>query len=147
MITYKSGDIFTSNCQALVNPVNCVGVMGRGLALEFKEKYPENFRVYKTICGRGKMKIGRMLSIIDGGRIIVNFPTKLHWRQKSKLAYIEQGLDDLVSRTITLFSIRSIAVPALGCGLGGLDWTEVKPLLDEKLVRLNSVNVEVYEPR
>jgi len=148
MITYTTGDIFTSNCQALVNPVNCVGVMGKGLAKEFKSRYPENFDVYRLTCNQGKVKIGKMLVVTPvekGGTYIINFPTKLHWMRYSQIGYITMGLIDLV-KVIGMFEIKSIAVPALGCGLGGLEWGNVRPLIEYKLGGLEGVEVLVYEP-
>ena len=150
MITYITGDIFTSDCQALVNPVNCVGVCGRGLAKEFKDRFPDNFKIYRMICRHAEMRVGKVLVVDPVGdeeKIIINFPTKLHWKQRSKVDYIARGLRSLTTTVLSLPLIKSIAVPALGCGLGGLEWAEVKPLLDEKLSGLDRVNVVVYKPR
>lgn len=130
MIIINKGDIFDQNTQAIVNPVNCVGVMGKGLAKQFKEKYPENFHAYKTMCDKGKVQIGQMFVLHNAvlrykDPIIINFPTKDHWRNDSKMEYIDSGLESL-RLMVGLMNITSIAIPALGCGLGGLDWNEVK---------------------
>ncbi len=149
MITYKHGDIFTSEAQCLVNPVNTVGVMGKGLALEFKRRYPRMFRVYKTLCEKGLLTIGfpwAWTSAADGSYILL-FPTKRHWRGPSLESYIEIGLRSFAERVTTnkfIYPIYSIAFPALGCGLGGLDFeTQVKPLMEQYLSDL-LIDVEVY---
>lgn len=148
MITYTTGNIFDSDCQALVNPVNCVGAMGKGLAKGFKERFPKNYKIYKMSCVHGEVKVGKILvTLLEKNKFIFNFPTKLHWRQDSKFEYITLGLDNLVKVVIPLFKIKSIAIPALGCGLGGLNWPEVKSLIDKKLDRLDNIKVVVYEPR
>ena len=149
MITYVTGDIFDSSAEALVNPVNTVGVMGKGLARQFKERYPGNYLRYKEACAVGQVRLGRMLitpaESQTGPRLIVNFPTKQHWKDRSHLYDIRAGLIDLV-RVIRKEHIRSIAVPALGAGLGGLDWSDVRPLIAASLGQLQSVQVEVFEP-
>jgi len=129
---------------ALINPVNCVGVMGKGLALQFKRKFPDVFEKYKRACIRGEIKLGEVLAIPDSGCFVINFPTKHHWRDKSKIEKIELGLEDLV-RKIQELEIKSISIPALGCGEGGLDWDEVKPLIVNKLSPLN-IKVMIFEP-
>lgn len=148
MISYCSGDIFESQAEAIVKPVNCVGVMGKGLALQFKERFPGNYEIYKAACARGELVPGRML-VVDAGpaspRFIVNFPTKRHWRDKSRLSDIEEGLLALV-RDIHDRRIRSIALPALGAGLGGLDWNEVRRRIDNALGAVPDVDIVVYEP-
>ncbi len=153
-IIEKTGDILNEDTQAWVNAVNCVGVMGRGVALAFKNKHQENFKEYAKACAKGEVKPGKIFrfqfkptshqmecfdkgnNMLNGSngefRYIYNFPTKQHWRQKSQLTYIKDGLADL-KRTIEQDEIRSIAIPALGCGLGGLDWNEVRPLITEYL--------------
>jgi O-acetyl-ADP-ribose deacetylase (regulator of RNase III) len=125
-------DILTHNSEYIVNPVNCVGVMGKGLALQVKLKYPNVFRVYKEACNKGLVKVGKML-VVDN---IINFPTKQDWRNPSKLEWIESGLKDLRQLIIDR-NIQSISIPKLGCGLGGLDWHDVKPLIDKYLSGLN----------
>lgn len=152
-LTFKNGDMFAEPVDALVNTVNCVGVMGKGVALEFKQRWPENFKAYKAACDAKTLTPGRMfiyenrhLFGTDGPRYLVNFPTKAHWRSQSKLAYIEDGLNALVDEIIH-FDIKSIALPPLGCGNGGLDWDVVKPMIAEKLSSLNGVEVVVFSPR
>lgn len=127
----EKGNIFNSSCEFLVNPVNCVGVMGKGLALEFKNKYPLNFEVYKKACDNASLNIGKLLVVpVDNNKFIVNFPTKKHWRNKSDLEFIKIGLEEL-KVAIKEFNIKSIALPKLGCGLGGLDWNEVFDLIKD----------------
>ena len=152
-LIFKSGDMFSEPAQALVNTVNCVGVMGKGVALEFKRRWPDNFRFYKNACDSKILEPGVVL-IFDanhllpsnGPRYLVNFPTKQHWRSPSKLIYIEQGLDALV-REIRARGITSIAMPPLGCGNGGLEWADVKPLIMSKLAPLGEIKIIVFEPK
>ena len=149
MIRYARGDILEADAEGLVNPVNCVGVMGRGLALQFKRAYPANFKAYAAACERSEIQPGHMF-VFDAGeltnpRYIVNFPTKVHWRDKSRIEHIEVGLEALVAET-TAREIRSIAIPPLGSGLGGLDWGEVRPLIERAVAELPQVDVVVYEP-
>lgn len=134
-VEYRCLDIFTVKSEALVNPVNCVGVMGKGLALEFKKRFPLNFEQYKTECKQKKLIPGRSLSICksEPGVLIINFPTKNHWKEPSHIEYIEMGLE-LLSK-----AIRVISMPRLGCGLGGLDWTKVRPFIYQKLEKCNSL--------
>src|SRR5690554_2546178 len=123
MIEYTSGNILHADAEALVNTVNCVGVMGRGIALQFKNAYPENFKAYAVACQQQQVLPGRMFVFATDGltnpKYIINFPTKRHWRGKSRMQDIEDGLIDLVA-VIQRYGIRSIAIPALGSGLGGL---------------------------
>jgi O-acetyl-ADP-ribose deacetylase (regulator of RNase III) len=123
MIRYVTGDLFSANAEALVNAVNTVGVMGKGVALAFRQRFPENFRAYVDACSRGEVEVGRMFVMDRGGfqrpRWIINFPTKQHWRHPSRLEWIVEGLDDL-RRVIVANDIRTIAIPALGAGNGGL---------------------------
>ena len=148
MPDYTTGDIFTSRCQAIVNPVNCVGVMGAGLALQFKRRFPDNFASYADACRAGSIAPGRM-HVFDTGaehpRYIVNFPTKRHWRDPSRLDDIARGLDAL-DRVISEHGIRSIAIPPLGSGLGGLAWDEVRPLIADRLAHREDLELIVYEP-
>jgi O-acetyl-ADP-ribose deacetylase (regulator of RNase III) len=132
MIEFTNTDIFKSSAEALVNPVNCVGAMGKGLALQFKQKYPETFKAYSDACYNGEVKIGSMFIFNENGKIIINFPTKKHWSMSSKIEYIVSGLDALIS-DIKELQIKSISIPKLGCGLGGLDWELVRSILIEKL--------------
>jgi O-acetyl-ADP-ribose deacetylase (regulator of RNase III) len=149
MIKLTRGDIFKAEAEALVNTVNCVGVMGRGLALQFKRAFPKNFKAYAAACKRGEVKPGRMLVVETGElanpRYIVNFPTKRHWRGKSRLADIDAGLDALIG-DVKRLRIRSIAVPPLGCGLGGLDWADVRPRIQRAFASSPDVEVLLYEP-
>jgi O-acetyl-ADP-ribose deacetylase (regulator of RNase III) len=149
MIDFTSGDLLKCEADALVNAVNCVGVMGRGIALQFKHAFPENFRAYEAACKRHAVKPGCMFVFETGQltppRFIINFPTKRHWREMSRLEDIEAGLVDL-ARVIRGNGIRSVAVPPLGCGLGGLDWREVRTRIERALGQLDGVRVLVYEP-
>ena len=148
MIRFAKGNIFDSGCEALVNPVNCVGVMGKGLALQFKQRFPANFASYANACRAGELIPGRM-HLFDTRspqpRCIVNFPTKRHWRDASRLDDVDHGLAAL-ARVIAANDIRSIAVPPLGCGLGGLPWHDVRRLIDHHLSALDHVDVVVYSP-
>jgi O-acetyl-ADP-ribose deacetylase (regulator of RNase III) len=149
MIEYKQGNILQEETEALVNTVNCVGVMGRGVALQFKKAFPENFKAYAAACRRNAVVPGRMFVFETGQltppRYIINFPTKRHWRGKSRMEDIEVGLEDLV-RVIQEKNIRSIALPPLGSGLGGLDWAQVRRRIENALKGLADVRVIVYEP-
>lgn len=150
MITSTQGNILDSKCEALVNPVNCVGVMGAGLALQFKKKYPAMFKDYAFKCDSGHLKIGSVhvynLCSREFPRLIINFPTKKHWQDQSKIEYIELGLAALIADVIW-FKLQSIAIPPLGCGLGGLDWKYVRPRIMAAFERLPSVDVMLYEPK
>ncbi|RMG23820.1 MAG: Appr-1-p processing protein [Armatimonadetes bacterium] len=150
MIEYRTGNILECEADALVNTVNCVGVMGRGIALQFKKAFPENFEAYRQACKREEVQPGRMF-VFETGRLvppryIINFPTKRHWRGKSRIEDIEAGLDALVA-VVRQRGIRSIAIPPLGSGLGGLHWPDVKRRIAEALGHLDGVEVFVYEPR
>ena len=149
MITSKTGDLLAEPAEALVNTVNCVGVMGRGVALQFRNAFPGNYAAYKAACDRGDVQPGRMF-IFETGQItrprwIINFPTKRHWRGKSRMEDIEAGLTALVAE-IRARDIRSIALPPLGAGLGGLDWREVRPRILAALEPLEGVAVVLFEP-
>ena len=149
MITKTSGDLLAANADALVNTVNCVGVMGKGIALQFKRKYPENYREYEAACNAGGVRLGKMFVVelhsITGPRFIINFPTKKHWKSRSRLVDIESGLDDLV-RVVGDLKIGSIAVPPLGAGNGGLPWPEVEKLIYDKLGEVADVEVQLFTP-
>ncbi|MDZ4708053.1 MAG: macro domain-containing protein [Saprospiraceae bacterium] len=133
MIHFVKGNIFDSKTEALVNAVNTVGVMGKGIALEFKNRYPENYKMYKTACDDRTLKIGNVLSVKEGdGKTIINFPTKQHWKDASEYHYIKLGLRAL-KENIQEHKIKSIALPALGCGLGGLKWDTVKSMIESEL--------------
>ncbi len=150
MMEFITGDILKSDAEALVNTVNCVGVMGRGIALEFKNKFPENFKAYAAACERKEVQPGRMFVFatgwVTGPKYIINFPTKRHWRGKSRLEDIESGLTAL-REVIRERKISSIAIPPLGAGLGGLDWSHVRPRIQEALKSLPDTRITVYEPR
>lgn len=148
MIRLASGNILDSDADALVNTVNCVGVMGRGIALQFKNAFPDNFKAYAAACKRNEVQPGRMF-VFDTGQLapqwIINFPTKRHWRGKSKIEDIEAGLESL-KREIEALKIKSIAIPPLGAGLGGLDWREVRPRIERALADMRDIDVVLYEP-
>lgn len=149
MFKFMSGDILVSEAEALVNTVNCVGVMGRGIALQFKKAFPENFKAYEEACKLGEVKPGAMLvtetGLLTGPKYIINFPTKRHWKGKSLMVDIEAGLPALVAE-VRQRGIRSVAVPPLGCGLGGLNWEEVRPKILAAFQDLPDVQVLLYEP-
>jgi O-acetyl-ADP-ribose deacetylase (regulator of RNase III) len=149
MITFTQGNLLKADVEALVNTVNTVGVMGKGIALMFKDAYPENFKTYEAACKRGELEVGRVFATrreqLDGPRWIINFPTKKHWRQPSKIEWIKEGLDDLRIFLVE-HQIQSVALPPLGTGNGGLDWREVRPLIKRALGSLGNVQVIVYEP-
>jgi O-acetyl-ADP-ribose deacetylase (regulator of RNase III) len=142
MIEYKRGDILKESAEALVNTVNCVGVMGRGIALQFKKAFPDNYQAYKRASSQNEVRPGQMFvyetGTLTNPRYIINFPTKQHWRAKSRIEDIESGLEAL-NNTIKEHEIRSIALPSLGCGLGGLEWTDVKPRIEASLGSLSGV--------
>lgn len=150
MLKEAEGNLLDAPVDALVNTVNTVGVMGKGIALQFKQAYPDNFRAYEAACRRGEVQLGRMFVVETGllgqPRLIINFPTKKHWRARSKLSDIKVGLIDL-RRVITECAITSIAVPPLGCGNGGLNWRDVRPLIVESLEGVPGVEVVVYPPK
>lgn len=149
MILYERGDLLSAPVEAVVNTVNTVGVMGKGLALQVKQRWPEVERSYRTACLRGEVKIGSMHVVERGGVdfpwYVINFPTKDHWRAPSELDFIASGLEDLRA-TITKLGIRSIGVPQLGCGLGGLDWADVEPLVIDALEDYDGL-VVIYVPK
>jgi O-acetyl-ADP-ribose deacetylase (regulator of RNase III) len=145
MIKLTKGDLFNSGAEALVNAVNTVGVMGGGIALAFKTKFPKNFTAYSDACKRKEVVTGKMFVTKKDSVFIINFPTKDHWRDPSKIEWINSGLEDLV-KVVTDNKIKSIAIPALGCGLGGLDWDEVKPKITKAFDGLDT-EVLLYEPQ
>lgn len=140
MITYVKGDIFSSPAKIIVNTVNTVGVMGKGIALEFKNRYPDMFQTYKNICQEGKLDIGMLYLWKKSEKWVMLFPTKKHWRNPSKLEYIESGLKKFADNWDRL-GTDSIAFPRLGCGNGGLDWNVVKPLMEKYL---QDIPMQVY---
>lgn len=149
MIHYVKGNLLDSEAQALVNTVNTVGVMGKGIALQFREAFPENYRVYRNACLKKRLQVGQMLVVEDtnltsGHKIVINFPTKTHWRLPSEYSYIEQGLQAL-RIVIKQRSISSIAIPPLGSHNGGLDWRRVKQMVECALADLDC-EIYLYEP-
>lgn len=150
MLTEAAGNLLDADTDAVVNTVNTVGVMGKGIALQFKQAYPANFKAYEAACRRGDVRLGRMFVVPTGQlappHFIINFPTKSHWRAKSRLGDIQAGLADL-RRVIVDQDIKSIAIPPLGCGNGGLAWGEVRPLIVDALADLPAVQVRVYPPK
>lgn len=150
MIDYVIGDILMADTEAVVNTVNCVGVMGRGIALQFKNAFPENYKAYVRACELEEVQPGRMFVFANNRlhepKFIINFPTKRHWKGKSRLADIDSGLVAL-REEIQTRSIRSIAIPPLGSGLGGLNWAEVRPRIEAALKEIPDLRVLVYEPK
>jgi len=149
-VTITQGDLLRQDdVDAIVNTVNCVGVMGKGIALQFKNKWPENFRVYEAACKAKKVRLGQMFVFDSGGLVkpnyIINFPTKDHWRGKSRIEFISEGLKDLLV-LVKRLNIRSIAMPPLGCGNGGLDWNEVRTLIEKAFRDLPEVEVRLFAP-
>jgi len=150
MIEFKKGNILDANVDAIVNPVNTVGVMGKGLALQVKNTFPRAFMSYKIACLRGDVSVGKMYVHVDEityqPYAIINFPTKSHWRESSRLEYIVEGLTDLI-KIVREMNLKSLAIPKLGCGCGGLDWNIVKQLIITTFDTFenNLLHVEVYE--
>ncbi len=150
MITYRTGNLFESDAEALVNTVNTVGVMGKGIALQFKKLFPSNYKVYLDRCKAGRLNIGDLLvtedsSLITGPKTIINFPTKEHWRKPSEYVYIEKGVIKLKQLVLDM-KIKSIAIPPLGAGNGGLEWYKVREILERALLSLESCDIVIYEP-
>ena len=145
MIQFKIGNLLDSNAQALVNTVNTDGIMGKGIALQFKNQFPNNYKEYVKACKEGFISIGKLFvfeedTLLNGKKLIINFPTKTTWRKPSEYSYIEMGLKDLVE-IINKYNIKSIAIPPLGAGNGGLDWNIVKEML---LYHLEGLDCEIY---
>ena len=150
MIKYVEGNLFESKSEALINTVNTVGIMGKGIALQFKKLYPNNYKEYKDKCDSGQFNVGQLIvtedqNIATGNKIIINFPTKTHWRKPSEYEYIEKGLDTLI-HTIKHHNIKSIAIPPLGSGNGGLKWSKVKTILEFKLSQIDDCDFYIYQP-
>jgi O-acetyl-ADP-ribose deacetylase (regulator of RNase III) len=149
MIEFVKGDLLAADVEAIVNTVNCVGIMGRGVALQFKERFPLNFKAYEAACRREEVQPGKMFVFETGTltnpKFIINFPTKRHWRGKSRMVDIDSGLIAL-SHEIRNRAIMSIAIPPLGSGLGGLNWFDVRPRIEAALYGFNDLRVVVYEP-
>lgn len=150
MVEFKTGNILAEDAEALVNTVNCVGIMGRGIALQFKNAFPENFKAYAAACRHREVQPGRMFVFETGHltnpRYIINFPTKRHWRGKSRMEDIDVGLKAL-QVVVREKKIRSIALPPLGSGLGGLNWHEVRPRIEAALRGFTDLRVVVFEPK
>lgn len=150
MIELRHGDILKTKADALVNTVNCVGVMGRGIALQFKKAFPDVFKTYELVCKRGELKLGMVLvhdlDRLEQPHYVINLPTKRHWRSKSRIEDIEEGVEALIMEVRRL-ELKSVAVPPLGCGLGGLDWDEVRPRIERAFNELPNVQVLLFEPK
>ena len=149
MIRFTEGNIFKAKVEAIVNTVNLEGVMGKGLALQFKKQFPDNFKAYEKACKNKELSMGRMFTFertaLDDPRLVINFPTKAHWKNKSSLSDIKAGLLAL-KQEIERFGIKSIAIPPLGCGLGGLDWLDVKLAIEQCFVDAQGVDIVVFAP-
>lgn len=153
MIEEHTGNLLEAPVEALTNAVNTVGIAGKGIASQFKERYPENFEAYQAACKTGEVEVGRMFitevpqggTVDIGPRYVINFPTKKHWRGAAQLSYVEKGLYDLVEQ-IEQYKIASVAIPALGCGHGGLEWVVVRPMMAEAFRRLPNVKVLLFVP-
>ena len=149
MIEFAHGNLLTAEVDALVNTVNTEGVMGKGIALQFKRAFPANYEAYRKACRAGEVRLGHMFVYVTGSlgppRLIINFPTKAHWRSRTRLQDVDSGLVDLV-RVINEHRVTSVAVPPLGCGNGGLDWRDVRPRIEEALGGLPDVRVLLYPP-
>ena len=144
MVTFVKGDIFNDAAQVITNPINCVGVMGAGLAAQFKDRYPEMYKEYRKRCLMGGVKIGVPYLWEDGEIQILNFPTKRHWKDNSRLEDVEAGLKYLADNYM-MMGIYSIAIPQLGCGLGGLKWADVKELINLYFGELTDIEVYAYD--
>jgi O-acetyl-ADP-ribose deacetylase (regulator of RNase III)/uncharacterized protein YwgA len=148
MLTFVTGNLLEANTEALVNTVNTVGVMGKGIALQFKNRFPNNFKIYQAACKKETFKTGQVLTVQEGDllhqKYILNFPTKAHWKSPSKIEYIESGLKAL-KQELSKYNIKSLAIPPLGCGNGGLDWIQVKALMISELESLD-LEIVIYEP-
>lgn len=154
MLTYiPNGDLFASGCQALVNAVNCQGVMGAGLALQFRRRWPHMYAQYRTVChqGRGTFQAGDLLAlrVTEDGQYpewIINIATKAHWKDTSRIEWVQRGIEglpDLIQRN----ALHSIGIPALGCGLGGLQFSQVRPIIDKVLGSLTDVDIRIFLPK
>ncbi len=150
MIEFRRDNLLGADAEALVNTVNTVGVMGKGIALQFKKKFPGNFKAYERACKNEKVRVGKMFTVsldsLTNPQYIINFPTKQHWKGRSRIEYVRDGLEDLLSE-IERLDIHSIALPPLGCGNGGLDWeSEVRPLIEATFARVPEIRVQAFVP-
>lgn len=150
MISLKRGDMFGGHYEALVDPVNCIGVHGKGLALAFKRRWPAAVKRFSALCRRGEVVTGTVynefVSATSNPQFILFFPTKEHWRAPSEIEWIRDGLEDLI-RVVRELKVESLAIPALGCGNGGLDWDVVRPLIEDAARRMQCVRrLDIYEP-
>lgn len=149
MLEFKQGNLLEADTEAIINAVNCVGVMGKGIALQFKQAYPHNFTEYERACKANDLQLGKMFIVKNHSLLhpqyIINFPTKRHWKDKSKIEDIEQGLVDLVQQ-LKVHDIASVAIPALGCGYGGLEWNAVRPLIEMAAEKIQEVKFIIYLP-
>jgi O-acetyl-ADP-ribose deacetylase (regulator of RNase III) len=151
VVQIARGNLLIAPVEALVNTVNTKGVMGKGIALQFKQAFPALFHDYAKACHSGQVRLGKMhvydlRGLTGEPRWIINFPTKGHWRERSRLIDIETGLEDLVT-TVRSLGIRSIAIPPLGCGLGGLNWVDVRPRIEAAFTSLPDVKAFLFEPQ
>jgi O-acetyl-ADP-ribose deacetylase (regulator of RNase III) len=147
MLESVQGDILKSDCAVIINTVNCVGVMGKGLALQFKRQFPAMFAAYQRDCNLGLIQPGRLSSFpIGTGKHIINFPTKKHWRHPSRIEWIKDGLSILPSTVLSL-GCHSVAIPPLGCGNEGLNWDDVVPLIFRAFEQYPNIKVHLYEPK
>lgn len=151
MITFVNGNLFDTPCEAIVNTVNCIGVMGKGVALLCRNEFPENYQLYRTDCHDGKLAPGKLMVIRDTSlrtgeqKVIVNFPTKTDWRRPSRYTYVDSGLEAL-RKYLLEGHVKSIAIPPLGCGNGGLNWDIVRGRIDRALADL-PVEIHIHEPQ
>lgn len=150
MIKKVTGNLLEANVDALVNTVNCVGVMGAGIALQFKNAFPDMYEYYRVACKKKQVMPGKMfcdwiVTENDEFKMVINFPTKRHWRDASRIEDIESGLKALVE-DLKQMKIKSIAIPPLGCGNGGLDWAVVCPMIEDAMNQVSGIKVLLYEP-
>lgn len=146
IITVSKGDLFEGKTKAIVNPVNCVGVMGKGLALQFKQRFPLYFKHYKLLCDRGLMVPGQVDFYQSNDKYIISFPTKDHWKNKSKLSYVKEGIVSLY-QGLNKYLVSSVNIPALGCGLGGLNWKDVKEIIVNEAKKHDTIITTLFEHR
>lgn len=146
MIQYRQGDLFECGADCLVNAVNCEGIMGKGIAYQFKIRFPENNKSYIKACKSGELKIGKIHFFTENGITVINLPTKDKWRQPSKMEYVEEGMNHLVE-LLPKLEVKKIAIPSLGCGNGGLLWENVKNMIEEKISGLKEkYDFLIFEP-